>query len=830
MENSDDLATATKQSQMDPDPSKQPNRQEHTFQSVRERETAISHYHEILLQPTNLAMTSEEQNAAIRAAFTNDDTMPKEKELKEAIGKMPSLVEPRNEALLHAAASLIDAYAQEGCPADCGPDWTQDHIEEALMKGPHSSADLLEALQALHTETTEKVKNGYAKVVRYGDIMKNLPKKLKISPVAMIPHKSRSYRTILDLSFRLRHLGKLMESVNSATVKQAPAESMVQLGNCVQRLIALLADNYDPAQPFLFSKLDIKDGFWRMAVSNEDAWNFCYVLPQFEPVHNIEDVRIVVPNCLQMGWCESPPFFCAASETARDVIDALLQELCLPAHPMEDKMMEEATASSYARLEAAAAYVNLTEVFVDDFIGATNNTNTEHLEHFSRAMLYGVHSIFPPPEITGHQGQDPISQKKMDQGDGTWAYTKEILGWLVDGANFTLQLMQDKCKKICTLIKKVSSKKFCALQKFQELAGKLQHASFGIPGGKGLFSPIFKALRTTTKTVKITPELRSALKDWKTLVQHLATNPTPVQLLVSEYPNYIQYTDACKLGAGGVITPGLDAIQYWVWQFEWPLDIQKELVSATNRNGRITINDLELGGLVLGWLVLEHVVEDLTFKHVGSFCDNTSSVAWAYKGSTATSMAAARLLRLLSIRQRTRQASSLIPMNIAGKNNEMADIPSRAFKNGEYFYAQADLVSYFNLHFPLQQNRSWLEFTIPPKLASRVISCLRGEQLPMESLRKLPKLGKGFGKIGPAIANNAAQTLTSNNSHHANGPSSSQHLQPGFAPGLTALEIKSVFKRSRMRSRPSPRPANWLENKVPFTKLRANTFFPSKEL
>ena len=153
----------------------------------------------------------------------------------------------------------------------------------------------------------------------------------------------------------------------------------------------------------------------------------------------------------------------------------------------------------------------------------------------------------------------------------------------------------------------MSSKKFCALQKFQELAGKLQHASFGIPGGKGLFSPIFKALRTTTKTVKITPELRSALKDWKTLVQHLATNPTPVQLLVSEYPNYIQYTDACKLGAGGVITPGLDAIQYWVWQLEWPLDIQKELVSATNRNGRITINDLELGGLVLGWLVLEHV-------------------------------------------------------------------------------------------------------------------------------------------------------------------------------------------------------------------------------
>ena len=92
-----------------------------------------------------------------------------------------------------------------------------------------------------------------------------------------------------------------MESVNSATVKMAPAESMIQLGQCVQRLITLLADNYDPDQPFLLSKLDIKDGFWRLAVNDDDAWNFCYVLPQFEPTANIDDTLIVVPNCLQMG-------------------------------------------------------------------------------------------------------------------------------------------------------------------------------------------------------------------------------------------------------------------------------------------------------------------------------------------------------------------------------------------------------------------------------------------------------------------------------------------------------------------------------------------------
>ena len=151
----------------------------------------MQHYQEIFpATPQIVAMTPEEQEAAIRTAFYNEDTMPREKELKTAIGKIRSLVLPRMEALEHAAAALIQAYAKDGCPTDCGPNWTREHIEAAIKKGPHSSATEFEALKALQEETKEKVKNGYAKVIRYGDIINNLPEKLKISPVAMIPHKS----------------------------------------------------------------------------------------------------------------------------------------------------------------------------------------------------------------------------------------------------------------------------------------------------------------------------------------------------------------------------------------------------------------------------------------------------------------------------------------------------------------------------------------------------------------------------------------------------------------------------------------------------------------
>jgi hypothetical protein len=44
-------------------------------------------------------------------------------------------------------------------------------------------------------------------------------------------------------------------------------------------------------------------------------WNFAYVLPQEEG----QPTTLVVPTSLQMGWVESPPYFCAATETSRDI-------------------------------------------------------------------------------------------------------------------------------------------------------------------------------------------------------------------------------------------------------------------------------------------------------------------------------------------------------------------------------------------------------------------------------------------------------------------------------------------------------------------------------
>ena len=397
-----------------------------------------------------LAITPEEQMKSLEKELKNDENFPTEIPIKETIGKC-GLMFPRTFATQHPAAPLLQDYADNGCPVDCGPDWSLQKILDLMQRGPHTSAKAKRAITQLREETKGKIANNYARIVKWGDIKSNIPKKLKISPVAMIPHKSKSYRCILDLSFSLFKKGQKYKSVNETTNRLGKKEAMVQLGSSLQRLVAHLADNHHLDRPFKFTKLDIKDGFWRVRVNNIDAWNFCYVLPSLRPLTSIDETELVVPNSLQMGWCESPPLFCSCSETARDVIDSIYGEHdTLPPHRLEEAMLKNLISENMINIPAPPMdTITVTEVFVDDFIGMTNNLELEHMQHISRSMLHGIHSIFPPPEITNHSGGDSISEKKIKKGEGTWESQKEILGWIFDGNEFSIQLPPGSCGK-CT--------------------------------------------------------------------------------------------------------------------------------------------------------------------------------------------------------------------------------------------------------------------------------------------------------------------------------------------------------------------------------------------
>ena len=77
----------------------------------------------------------------------------------------------------------------------------------------------------------------------------------------MIPHKSRLFRAILDLSFRLGlKCGEDLNSVNESTEKTAPKGAIDQLGHSLMRMIHAFAQADENAKIFM-AKWDIKDGF-----------------------------------------------------------------------------------------------------------------------------------------------------------------------------------------------------------------------------------------------------------------------------------------------------------------------------------------------------------------------------------------------------------------------------------------------------------------------------------------------------------------------------------------------------------------------------------------
>ena len=129
---------------------------------------------------------------------------------------------PTGLATAHPAFRTLQQYATKGCPAKMGRNWTKEEIQAAVERGNHESAKQPEAIDAYQDKIEEKIANGQARVILWDDTKDNPPKQLKVSPLAMIPHKSRKFWGILNLSFQLRMSTHTVPSVNESTEKQSP--------------------------------------------------------------------------------------------------------------------------------------------------------------------------------------------------------------------------------------------------------------------------------------------------------------------------------------------------------------------------------------------------------------------------------------------------------------------------------------------------------------------------------------------------------------------------------------------------------------------------------
>jgi hypothetical protein len=254
-----------------------------------------------------------------------------------------------------------------------------------------------------------------------------------------------------------------------------------------------------------------------------------------------------------MGWVESPTLFCTVTESARDLTQHFVHDsVPLPHHILEEQIRIQ-DVPTRARTTTPST---LLQVYMDNFChAATESMDGTHIPIVRRASIHGIHALFPEPHITGHVGgKEPISAKKLGQGDGDFTSTKDMIGFTFDGIKRTVHLPPNKARAYLKETHKVLRRASVPLKTLQMLVGKLRHASIILPAARGFLTPINMVMRGNPDRIGLgkSSDVRAALSDLCSLIKVLGSRPTNVRELVVDMPRYVGYHDAAAEGAGGV--------------------------------------------------------------------------------------------------------------------------------------------------------------------------------------------------------------------------------------------------------------------------------------
>jgi hypothetical protein len=689
----------------------------------------------------------------------------------------------------HPALGLLKTFQRTGVPVvmSTAP-WGIKKRTMHVRRGAHQSCK--DHLEFIRTEMLDFVEKGYWMVLPY-HLVRDDPQ-LRLSPLGVVPQRERRPRLIVDYTFN---------GVNKDTVKMMPAEAM-QFGRTLERILYAVHHANPHHGPVYVAKTDMADGFYRVPLSTSGIPKLGVILPRFPN----EEQLVAFPLVLPMGWVESPPAFCAATETVADLANNIPASSHLPKHPLEDvastspeaespptvcpatdtvaDLANNLTARSHLPkhpLEDVAGTstdvvphltqcdptrsrsatddspprpvlrpfrrpVALHDIYVDDFLSLIQGSSLRRLRHM-RGLLHSVDRVFRPldDQDSPHRQHVP-SIKKFKKGDGSMQTVKNVLGWILDTVRGTLELPPHRRQRLSDIFADVKGQTRMAVSKWHKILGELRSMSIGVPGSKGLFSTLQTALQfTEANRIRITPEMHDQLADFELLANDLGSRPTAIAELVPDHPVAIGPHDASGTGMGGAWFPATtnSNLTPLLWRAKFPESIQNELVSDSNPTGTINNSQLELAGNIAHQDVLaQHV--DCSGRTIVPLGDNIAQVAWQHKGSVTTASPTAYLLRLNSLHQRHFRYLAK-PDYIPGPLNLMADDLSRL-----WHLTDSQLLSYFNIKYP--QDQPWQTATLRPAMLSSLTSALQKQRVDPASLLNAQPKKMVIGASGSATA------------------------------------------------------------------------------
>jgi hypothetical protein len=220
-----------------------------------------------------------------------------------------------------------------------------------------------------------------------------------------------------------------------------------------------------------------------------------------------------------MVWVESPPYFCAATKTARDIASDYCDTPVgsLPPHKFSHQITGDKEYELLPHLlEGEQPCQYGLDVYVDDFMSIVIRTSWEQLKHMAAAVMTGVHNVFPADIVDGN---NPILEKKLKKGEGQYSLFKTLLGFNFDGKQKTMWLEEEKRAKILTTLQswiRLGRLEWgIPFKEFESVVAKLWHAFTALPGGRGLLSPCNRLLRKRPQVVYLhcNKSLRSAISN-----------------------------------------------------------------------------------------------------------------------------------------------------------------------------------------------------------------------------------------------------------------------------------------------------------------------------
>ena len=366
--------------------------------------------------------------------------------------------------VLHPARRLLHLYKHHGAPVKFATlPWTRRQVQRALHRGPHKSCHAY--VDFLHTEFIDMINKGQWIILPYSAVQ-HLPG-LRVSPPGVVPQRKRRPRWICDYSWW---------DVNADTLPLATMEAM-QFGHALDRILReiLLAD--PSLGPVHLIKLDISDGFYRIAVNIDDIPKLGVIFPTQPGAEPL----IAFPLVLPMGWTNSPPIFSTATETIADLantrlwymahplphhLDALAHSILSPPPAPPSDMSALPPIARDPSLPVSGAPVAYTDVFVDDFVGLaqhappppppTTTPPLDNLRRVRRILLHAVDDVFRPRDPSDPpERREPVSMKKLLEGDCSCGTIKLILGWIIDTNHLTIRLPQHRILRLAEILESV---------------------------------------------------------------------------------------------------------------------------------------------------------------------------------------------------------------------------------------------------------------------------------------------------------------------------------------------------------------------------------------